>query len=385
MRKSRAPHLILAFLTAVCLITVTPFPQISFAAAEFDDVTADHWAAGYIEFASQKGIIEGYPNPGGRPVFAPENSVTMEEAAAMLYRALNAAGMLKSTEDFSGDYAGLFDSNKIAGWSRIFVAYGLKYGIIRAEEIGLFTDDDGRGAPAPRLTAAIWTAKALGAGFAGAYSFQYTDTAQIPADSLPYIDALQRHGIMKGSLQTDGTVAFMPGAGIKRSEFAAIAGRVFDGASERARGAFDPNIEAVSFRGEIANIESSRRQVTLLAASGAEQVIFINAESQLVFNGKMVYNEFASIGRGQACVIAAMSFESLQETQAHIWLAPVSLSGVITGLTPLSEGCERVEIRGGEGDTVYYLKTRETNSRVQLSAGIEVNFIADGVKLIEII
>ena len=44
------------------------------------------------------------------------------------------------------------------------------------------------------------------------------------------MDVLYRHGIMKGSWQPDGTVAFQPHSGVKRSEFAAISNRVFNNA-----------------------------------------------------------------------------------------------------------------------------------------------------------
>lgn len=86
------------------------------------------------------------------------------------------------------------------------------------------------GNPAPRLAVAIWTAKALDKQAAGAYYLPFTDASQIDDASAKYVDMLYRHGIMKGSWQPDGTVAFQPSAGVKRSEFAAISNRVFNNA-----------------------------------------------------------------------------------------------------------------------------------------------------------
>ena len=54
------------------------------AAPAFSDVAADHWANGYINIASKKGIINGYPDG----TFRPENNVTFEEAVKMLVVAI---------------------------------------------------------------------------------------------------------------------------------------------------------------------------------------------------------------------------------------------------------------------------------------------------------
>lgn len=53
-------------------------------ATAFVDVAADHWAAGYINLATQNGIINGY----GDGNFGPEDKVTYEQAVKMLVCAL---------------------------------------------------------------------------------------------------------------------------------------------------------------------------------------------------------------------------------------------------------------------------------------------------------
>ena len=52
--------------------------------SEFADVKADHWATGYVNAASQAGIIKGYGNGN----FGPSDPVKYEEAVTMLVRAL---------------------------------------------------------------------------------------------------------------------------------------------------------------------------------------------------------------------------------------------------------------------------------------------------------
>ena len=53
-------------------------------ATQFNDVAADHWATGYINLATQKGIISGY----GDGTFGPEDPVTYEQVTKMIVAAL---------------------------------------------------------------------------------------------------------------------------------------------------------------------------------------------------------------------------------------------------------------------------------------------------------
>ena len=51
---------------------------------KFSDVGEEHWASGYINIATQEGIIKGYPDG----TFAPDDTVSYVESIAMLLRAL---------------------------------------------------------------------------------------------------------------------------------------------------------------------------------------------------------------------------------------------------------------------------------------------------------
>lgn len=51
---------------------------------KFNDVPADHWATGYINIATEQGVISGYPDG----TFRPEQPVTYNEAITMLVRML---------------------------------------------------------------------------------------------------------------------------------------------------------------------------------------------------------------------------------------------------------------------------------------------------------
>lgn len=70
--------------TALCVASgMTPSVETD---TVFNDVPADHWAAGYISAGVKSGILKGYPNG----TFLPENMVSRAELAALL---INLSGL----------------------------------------------------------------------------------------------------------------------------------------------------------------------------------------------------------------------------------------------------------------------------------------------------
>ena len=68
--------------------------------AVFLDVLPEHWAAGYIKFAKDNGIVNGYPD--GR--FCPEQEVSYQEALKILVAVI---GYLPKTESYGGYPTGI--------------------------------------------------------------------------------------------------------------------------------------------------------------------------------------------------------------------------------------------------------------------------------------
>jgi len=78
-------------------------------ATAFVDVAADHWASGYVNLASQNGIIAGYGD--GR--FGPEDTLTYEAAVAMIVRALGFEPMAAQKGGWSAGYLVVANGYKI--------------------------------------------------------------------------------------------------------------------------------------------------------------------------------------------------------------------------------------------------------------------------------
>ena len=384
-RKKRIGILTLVFFAIVIFF---PFQggNYSYAmkASDFADIKTTYWGYSYIDFSAEKGIINGYRSNDGNYRFFPENQVSKEESITMLYRTLSAVNQLKSTDDFTSEYADFFSENEIAGWAQRYVAYGLKYDILTQNEVIDFTDDKGIGIPAPREQVALWTAKAMARRHSPAYSLVYTDKDSISKDLLPYIDLLYRQGIMQG----DNTKMFHPANGIKRAEFAAICKRVFESANNTV---FSEEKEVQSYRGTIVSVDTFNNKIMMTQSDGTNRVIQTNPKTQIVINGKVNYNGLGGIGTGSAGVIAWGAFYDPEQQntdehilQLHITTKMQTRTGLLTGMESLDSTTSRLEIENVDGDIIYYVLGKNSQIDGSLKKDTEVTFIADGIKILEI-
>ncbi|HHY14415.1 MAG TPA: S-layer homology domain-containing protein, partial [Thermoanaerobacterales bacterium] len=78
-------------------------------ATKFTDVEAEHWAAGYINVATDLGIIQGYGD--GR--FGPEDQVTYAEAITMIVRSLGYEPAAQAKGGYPGGYLAVAAENDI--------------------------------------------------------------------------------------------------------------------------------------------------------------------------------------------------------------------------------------------------------------------------------
>lgn len=350
-------------------------------AGNFTDVAADYWGYPYIDFSAGNGIINGYPSPDGTYQFLSENSVTREEAIAMLYRALSAAGKLKSTEDFSEEYTDLFTENLIADWAEIYVAYGLKYELFTVDDLPGFTDENGLGIPALREEIALWTAKAMEGKLSPAYSLIYVDKDSISPEIVPYIDLLYRKGIMQG----DDKMMFHPADGIKRVEFAAISNRVFEAAGSAV---YSVEKEVRSYRGTVVSVDKFNSRIMMTQSDGSGIAIQINPKTQIVIDGKVNYNGLAGIDTGSAAVIAWGAFydessPNNDDMQVHIITKTEARAGSIKDIEKADDNTSLLAIENGQGDTLYYVLDENSKTAKTPKNGNKVTFIADGIKILE--
>lgn len=98
-------------------------PKVS-AAAPFDDVAAGQWYSDAVSWAAAKGVVKGY----GDGSFGPEDSVTREQFAAILYRY---AGLKGYDTAPAASLSGFADASAVGDWARPALEWACGAGLIK--------------------------------------------------------------------------------------------------------------------------------------------------------------------------------------------------------------------------------------------------------------
>ncbi|MDF9406776.1 S-layer homology domain-containing protein [Pelotomaculum isophthalicicum JI] len=106
------------------------------ASVAFKDVTSDKWYYREVAAAFQSGLVSGY-NPDE---FGPEDTVTREQIAAILVRALIKAGKLQpvATGEIDSSLAPFKDRANIDDWARESAAAAIKAGLVKGRSNDTF-------------------------------------------------------------------------------------------------------------------------------------------------------------------------------------------------------------------------------------------------------
>lgn len=101
-------------------------PVISDSTAAFPDVSENKWYAGTISWAYGRGVIKGYDN--GR--FGPDDDITREQLAVMLYRYAGSPVSSNSQLNFT-------DAHKVSSWAQDAVRWAADQGILNGKGNGV--------------------------------------------------------------------------------------------------------------------------------------------------------------------------------------------------------------------------------------------------------
>lgn len=133
---------LLAALLAVCMVASLLF--VPAAAATFNDVAEDHWAANAIGRWADYDVLGGH----GDGTFTPEKSMTRAEFASMLVKMLGLTAKSDKT----------FDDVSADAWYAEVVSIAVKAGIINGKTAGNFAPND----PVTFEEAAVMMCRAFG-------------------------------------------------------------------------------------------------------------------------------------------------------------------------------------------------------------------------------
>lgn len=107
----------------------------------YSDVSAEEWYAGAVSEAHEYGLVQGYKDG----TFRPQETIRREEAALIMVRALQLAGIeapALSAAEMSGLLSRFADGGNVQSWARAAVAGALKNGLLKGAGSGLLPDSD---------------------------------------------------------------------------------------------------------------------------------------------------------------------------------------------------------------------------------------------------
>lgn len=101
----------------------------------FDDVMEGTWYTDVVAWAAENGIVLGY----GNELFGPNDNVTREQIATMLYRYMQFLGIDASAR---GDVSKFGDGSEVSPWAVDAMAWAVGIGLFRGDDTGSLNPGD---------------------------------------------------------------------------------------------------------------------------------------------------------------------------------------------------------------------------------------------------
>ena len=176
-------------------------------AIKFGDMQGYAWAEQFVEDTSEKGLISGYPDG----TFKPGSPVTRIESLIMISNLYSKSEIDVTYKNNISKYNDRLDRAKIEDWAKPYVVFALEKKIIpnRDEMIAALVDSNTKKSiTAKRFEVCVFLVRGLGleGEINKSATLSYKDNDSIIKDAVPYIELLQRKGVL--SKEGDGTGFF---------------------------------------------------------------------------------------------------------------------------------------------------------------------------------
>ncbi|MCD8037307.1 MAG: S-layer homology domain-containing protein [Clostridiales bacterium] len=199
----------------------------AYAASVFADINDVPWsgAATYIERAYELGLMEGYVENNLRYCKA-NNNITYCEATQLMYALMSSYSGTSVSDTVVTKWSTVMQSNNIPSWAYNAVAYALENSILSQTDISIFMSSSSTQNNARREDVAVIFGKALAKiySLSSDASLSYNDASSIANTSVPYVELLNRLGIMVG----DSDNNFNPKVNINRAEMSVLVVNTYD-------------------------------------------------------------------------------------------------------------------------------------------------------------
>lgn len=196
--------------------------------ANFTDINDVPWdgAKTYINSVADLGLMAGDYNDSGRLVFRGKGVVTYCETMQLVYSLVQKSTGKSVSAETQAKWTSVMNGYKIPTWVQPAVAYGLENSIVTISDIPGFVNKSGKSVNATRQDVAIIFGRAMKdyGTINSSASLSFRDANSINAVAVPYVDLLNRLGIISGD--TDNN--FNPRSTINRAEMAVFVSKSYD-------------------------------------------------------------------------------------------------------------------------------------------------------------
>lgn len=215
-------YAVTALAAAVCLtVSATGYGAV------FSDVGSSlKWAESYINSVYESGLMVGDYNDYGARIFRGNENITYSEAAQLVYSMTVKSGFATDVTELGIDRYSMEMANEgIDEWAKKPVAFCMEKGIISSYELTKFKEN-GQNVKISREDMCVMFGKALALSYSvsSGTSLSFNDTWNISAAAKPYVELLNKLGIISG----DENNNFNPKANITRAETAVIASKTYE-------------------------------------------------------------------------------------------------------------------------------------------------------------
>ncbi len=211
--------------TALTVALCTAASTVSYGAVFSDVGSSLSWAESYINSVYESSLMVGDYNSSGQRVFRGTENMTYSEAAQLIYSIVVQSGFSTDITDTGvSKYAMEMSNAGIADWAQKAVAFCMEKGILTSYDLLKFTSGSSD-AKITREDMAVYFGKALALSYSisTGTSLSFNDTSDISSSAKPYIELLNKLGIVSG----DDNNNFNPKNNITRAEVAVLASKTF--------------------------------------------------------------------------------------------------------------------------------------------------------------
>lgn len=260
-------------------------------AIKFGDMQGYAWAEKFVEDTSEKGLISGYPDG----TFKPGSPVTRIESLIMISNLYSKSEIDITYKNNISKYNDRLDRAKIEDWAKPYVVFALEKKIIpnRDEMIAALVDSSSKKSiTAKRFEVCVFLVRGLGleGEINKSATLSYKDNDSIIKDAIPYVELLQRKGVL--SKEGDGTGFFKPNNSVTRAETAVMLSNAYK-YSQKASIDNNPTQPTQPKAPETLEVQNVSGSINLITLTNDDVSISLTTDDNKIQNYSAKKNELA--------------------------------------------------------------------------------------------